>query len=184
VLALVSLRYERVLMDPVRAWTDAVRRAPESAEAARGLGEAHSAYGDVREAERELQRSLALQGTDARSWTNLGAIWLEAGRRPEALEAFRRAAELQPRDARVRDNLAMVLQLEGNVDGAIRELEAAIVGEPKLAQPRISLASILIDRGDFARARRLIEEVQRMPRDRQDEAYLDRVLAKLYEHDR
>jgi Flp pilus assembly protein TadD len=183
VLALISVRYQWVLASPIRAWSDAVRRAPESLEAVRQLGEAHAAHGDAHDAERELQRALALDETDQRAWTNLGAIWLETGRRREAIEAFRRAAELAPRDARIRDNLATVLRATGDVDGAVAELEAAIVGEPRLAHPRIALASILIDRREFARARALIEEVRQTPRDVQDEADLDQVLAKLYERD-
>ena len=183
VLALVSMRYQWVLMNPIRAWSDAARRAPESLEAVRQLGEAHAAHGDSQDAERELRRALVLDETDPRAWTNLGAIWLETGRRQEAIEAFRRAAELAPRDARIRDNLATVLRAAGDIDGAIQELEAALVGEPRLAHPRIALASILIDRREFARARALIEEVRQTPRDVQDEADLDQVLAKLYEHD-
>jgi tetratricopeptide (TPR) repeat protein len=183
VLSLVALRYEWVLMDPVRAWSDAVRRAPDSAEAVRGLGEAHAQHGDSQDAERELQHALALDESDPRAWTNLGAIWLETGRRAEAMEAFRRAAELAPRDARIRDNLAMVLRASGDIDGAVGRAGGGDRRPAPAAQPRITLASILIDRREY-RGRGALDEVRRMPRDAEDEAYCDKVPAKLYEYER
>jgi len=165
--ALGSLRYERILGDPARAWEEAVARAPRSAEAQRALGEAYGQRGDPR-AEEALRKATALDSGDARGWTNLGAFYAERGRLPEAAEAMGRAAAASPRDARIRDNLGMILQALGREDEAAREFEAALLAGPALAQPRINLAALLIKRGDRPRARGLLEEASRLEIDAQD----------------
>lgn len=156
-----AVRYQRVLADPVRAWEDAVARAPGSSEAQVALGEAYAQRGDAR-AERAFRAATALDPGDGRSWTNLGAFYVERGRLKDAEEAMRRASRAFPGDARIHDNLAMVLQALGREDDAAREYEAAVASTPALAQPRIRLAAILARRGDRTRARALLEEASRL----------------------
>ncbi len=161
VLAAGALRYQWVLADPVRAWEDAVARAPRSAEAYRALAEAYAQRGDPR-AEATLQRAVQVDGKDARSWANLAIYLAERGRLPEAVQKMRVAAELAPQDAHIQDNLGMMLLTLGDERGAVRQLEAAVKGQPPLAQPRINLARILLRRGQRDRARMLIEEAERL----------------------
>jgi protein O-mannosyl-transferase len=160
-LAAGSVRYERVLADPVRAWEDATRRAPGSSEAQRALGEAYAQRGDPR-AEDAFRRATALDPQDARSWANLGAFYVERGRLRDAEEPMRRASWASPRDARIHDNLGMILQALGREQEAVREFEAAVAATPALAQPRINLAALLVKRGERARARALLEEASRL----------------------
>lgn len=167
VLAVRAMHYQWVLADPVRAWQDALRRAPASAEAWRALAEAYAARGDPR-AESALTRSLSLDPYDARGWSNLGAFYAERGRLADAERAMRSAVRASPRDARVRDNLGMILLALGREGEALAEFEAAAVGRPPLAQPRLNLASLLIRRGERARARALVEEASRYVQDPQE----------------
>jgi tetratricopeptide (TPR) repeat protein len=178
VFAVFAIRYERVLADPVRAWQDAVTRAPHSAEAHRALSEAYLAAADDR-AESALKRAAELEPGDARNWTNLGALYAERHRYPAAEVAMRRAADAAPSDARIRDNLAMILQVQGRTDEAIAEFEKAVAGVPALAQPRLSLAQLLLDRGEVARARALLDEVEHMPLDAADGDRYDALRARL-----
>jgi Tfp pilus assembly protein PilF len=158
-LAAGALRYQWVLADPVRAWEDAVARAPHSAEAYRALAEAYAQKGDPR-AEATLQTAVQVDERDPRSWANLATYFAERGRLAEAVQAMRMAAELAPEDARIQDNLGMMLLTLGDERGAVRQLEAAVKGRPALAQPRINLARILLRRGQRERARRLLEEAE------------------------
>jgi tetratricopeptide (TPR) repeat protein len=171
--ALVAVRYQWVLGDPVRAWQDAVRRAPHASEAWRALGDARATCGDPL-AEDAYRRAVALAPRDPAVWTNLGAYLIQARRLSEAAEALRRASNLVPRDARIHDNLAMVLAALGRDEEAALHLEAAVAGVPVLAQPRIALAERLVRRGEAARARALLEEAARLPLDAIEEDRLYR----------
>ncbi|HEY3119736.1 MAG TPA: tetratricopeptide repeat protein [Vicinamibacteria bacterium] len=164
-----ALHYEWVLADPMRAWADAVRRVPASAEAQRGLGEAYAARGDPR-AEEALRRAVTLEPDDYRSWTNLGAFYVATGRMQEAESAMRAAAQLAPGDARVRDNLGIVLLGLGREDEAVAELEAAIDADRSLAQPRIDLAEVELRRGHAERARELLDQAAGLVIDPEDAA--------------
>lgn len=177
-LGLRSAAYQRVLADPVHAWEDAVRRAPLSAEAHRGLGEAYLRRGDGR-AEPALRRAVTLDPADAAGWTNLGAFLLESGRADEAETAWRSAAEAAPGNARIRDNLGMLLLRLGRAAEAEAELEAARRGVPALAQPRITLAGLAARRGDRARAEALVAEAWGLEIDAEDARRLREVEALL-----
>jgi tetratricopeptide (TPR) repeat protein len=166
-LAAGALRYERVLADPVRAWEDAVRRAPGSGEAWRALGEAYAQGGDPR-AEESFRKATALDPRDGRSWANLGAFYVETRRLREGEEAMRRASWALPHDARIHDNLGMILQALGREDEAARAYQAAVAATPPLAQPRIRLAAILLQRGERHRARALLDEASRLEIDAEE----------------
>jgi len=173
-----AFRAQRVLADPVRVWEDAVARAPGSAEAQRALGEAYAQRGDAR-AESAFRAATALDPKDGRSWTNLGAFYVERGRLEDAEAAMRRASWAFPGDARIHDNLAMVLQALGREEDAAREYEAAVASRPALAQPRIRLAAILMGRGDRGRARALLEEASRLEVDPEEADAITRLQQQL-----
>ncbi len=170
ILALMSARsvqYQRVLGDPVRAWEDAVARAPFSIQATRALASAYAEAGDPR-AEQALLRAASLAPGDPRTWANLGAYYLERQRLDAAEQAWRRAVVLAPTDARLRDNLGAVLEASGQLDAAVVEYEAARRGLPPLAQPRIRLAEIALRRGEAERTRALLDEATRLEIDEQE----------------
>ena len=129
-----------------RAWEAGVARAPGSSEAQRALGEAYAQRGDAR-AEEAFRAATALDPKDGRSWTNLGAFYVERGRLGDAEAAMRRASWAFPADARIHDNLAMILQALGREEDAAREYEAAVASRPALAQPRIPPGRHLESRG-------------------------------------
>jgi hypothetical protein len=75
-----SVGYEWVLGDPVRAWQDAVARAPSSPVALCALGESYAAKGDAR-AEAAFLQATRLDPANARYWANLGLYYSERGSR-------------------------------------------------------------------------------------------------------
>lgn len=160
-MAARSWQYERVLGDPVRAWEDAVRRAPASADAWRALSDAYAQRGDPR-AESALERAVAMAPGDARGWANLAVRYAESRRWTEAAQALEAAIRADPRDARLYDNLGLVLEAQGRVEEAAAAYEAATRASPPLAQPRIRLAALLADRGERDRALALLDEAARL----------------------
>jgi cytochrome c-type biogenesis protein CcmH/NrfG len=178
VLAVRAIHYQWVLADPVRAWTDAVARAPRAAEAHFALGEAYAVRGDPR-AEPAFLKAIALDPGDARAWTNLGSYYVQSGRIEEAVRAMRGAVRAAPRDSRIRNNLGLILLALGRESEALAELEAAIAGEPPLAQPRIDLAAVLMSRGQHQRARALLAEASGMVVDPADAERLESLQQRL-----
>ena len=170
-LAARAVHYEWVLADPVRAWRDAVARAPRSAEAHFALGEAYASRGDPR-AEPAFRNAIALDAWDARAWTNLGSFYVQTGRMGEAERAMRGAARASPLDSRIRNNLGLILLALGREGEAVAQLEAAVAGQPPLAQARIDLAAVMVRRGRYERARSLLEEAAGMPLDPADDERL------------
>jgi Flp pilus assembly protein TadD len=155
-----------------------VNRAPYSAEAWRGLGDAYGAVGDGR-AEMVLQRAALLGRSDARSWANLGLYYLSQQRRDEAEAALRKAAAASGGDSRIHDNLAMLLEAEGRPEEAMKEYEAATRGLPPLAQPRIRLAEMLIERGRKEEARMLLDLASQLEIDPEDARAIEAARARL-----
>lgn len=173
-----SIQYQRVLGDPVRAWEDAVARAPRSIDASRALAAAYAEAGDPR-AERALLRAASLEPGDPRTWANLGGYYLAVQRLDAAEQAWRRAVALAPTDARLRDNLGAVLEASGQLDAAVAEYEAARQGVPALAQPRIRLAEIALRRGETERTRELLAEATRLEIDEQEIRAIQDLQARL-----
>ena len=163
----LSVRYEWVLGDPVRAWQDAVRRAPGSSEAHVGLAQSYWLRADPR-TEATFLRALALDPANGRAWADLAVYYTESGRLREAEAPMRRAVQAFPGNAQLRDNLGLILVALGQEDEALREFETAVDVAPFLAQPRINLAELLIRRGEKERAAVQLREAERLEVDRQD----------------
>jgi Tfp pilus assembly protein PilF len=161
-LAARSVSYEWVLGDPLRAWEDAVRRAPTSTDALSALGESYAARGDAR-AEAALQRAALGAPENYRYWANLGLYYADQRRYEAAVQALRTAVSKNPRDGTVHDYLGQLLQGMGREDEALREFEAAIAAEPAFAQPYINLATLHLRRGQPEKARPLLATVSRFP---------------------
>jgi protein O-mannosyl-transferase len=161
-LAARSVSYEWVIGDPVRAWEDAVRRAPDSTDALSALGESYAARGDAR-AEAAFQRAVRAAPGNYRYWANLGLYYGDRRRYEEAVQALRTAVAKNPREGTVRDYLGQLLQGMGRDDEARAEFEAAIAAEPAFAQPYINLAALHLRQGEPEKARPLLATVARFP---------------------
>lgn len=174
VLGARSVHYAWVLADPVRAWEDAVRRVPDSADAHVALGDALARLGSSQSLV-HYQQALQLDRTHAEAWTNMGAYLVARGRLKQAEVAFRNAARFRPDDPRVHDNLGLVLKHLHRPAEAMLEFEAAVAAQPPLAQPRLNLAALLVQEGHFARARELVAEARMLELDEDDARLLEQV---------
>lgn len=180
-LALYAVRavhYQWVLADPVRAWTDAVRHAPHSAEATGGLADAYAERNDPR-AEETYRRATTLAPHDARPFANLGHFYVARWRLAEAETATRQAVALAPRDARWRANLARILIMQRRLPEAVAELETARGLRPPMPQVWFDLAELRLRRGQHEEARRLLAEAEALEHDEADARRLADLRARL-----
>ncbi|HTB78603.1 MAG TPA: tetratricopeptide repeat protein [Polyangiaceae bacterium] len=115
----------------------------------------------------------------------LGALYEETGDGARAIETFKRALAINPRQIDLRLRMVRLLQANGDLDQAIAEYEALIRAAPNNPQFVFEECSALLERGDRARALRLIGELE--ARANGDEEVLSRVAdfyARIGEKDR
>jgi len=178
VLSARSLSYQWVLGEPVRAWEDAVARAPNAPDALCALGEAYAERGDPR-AEGLFLQATRLDPSNYRYWANLGVYYGERGRPAEAVLALRSALQRKPGEAAVHDYLGQLLRGLGRDDEAAAAFEAAIAAEPTFATAYANLAELALQRGDVQRARRLVDSGSPFASDSDEAEAFARLRARL-----
>ena len=112
---LVASAEERYQAGDFAGAATAYRRAlalRETSAALGGLGRALYDANQPKEAERALQRAVALDGGNARAHLTLGMIYGEQGRRAEARKAYERYLALEPNGPYARDVRAVLKQME------------------------------------------------------------------------
>jgi DNA-binding winged helix-turn-helix (wHTH) protein/tetratricopeptide (TPR) repeat protein len=111
------------------------------------LAEAHSALSvvkayrdyDLRGAEAEARRAVALQPDSATAHQRLSIYLRDQGRLEEALAAIRRAQELDPLSLNIGSNLAYIHYLRRDYESVIAECGKVLETEPDYFQTLISL---------------------------------------------
>jgi tetratricopeptide (TPR) repeat protein len=115
----------------------------------------------------------------------LGALYEETGDSAKAIATFKRALAINPRQIDLRLRMVRLLQANGDLDEAIAEYEALIRAAPNNPQFVFEECAALLERGDHARALRLVGELE--ARASGDEEVLSRVAdfyARIGEKDR
>ena len=88
----------------------------------------------------------------AKVWCNLGALYFETARYPEAAAALRRAIDIQPRYARAWDNLASTLGAQEKLDEALVACRMALLYQPDYPESHYKLGVILFQQGSLEEA--------------------------------
>lgn len=116
----------RVWNSELNLWQDAVRKAPDSDLSHGLLGIAYQKLGWYDEAEAEMKKAIALNGTLAELHSNLGGVYMYQKREDLAEREYMEAIRLNPNFDRAHTNLGILYRRQGDLDGAMRELEAAL----------------------------------------------------------
>ena len=107
----------------------------------------------------------------------LGALYEETGDGVRALETYKKALAVNPKQIDLRLKMIRVLQSQGELDKAIAEYEGLIRAAPNNPQFVFEQCEALMQRGDRARALKLLTELE--ARGQSDEEVLSR-LADFY----
>ena len=119
-----------------------VHRSPNFWHAHYSLGYFYFDTGNLDEAERYLERAIAIRPAEASQYCFLGLVMLESGRTDQAKESIRHAMDLSPDWVTFHYALAEVYLTEGNVNAAQDELQLELANHPDESAARDALKEI------------------------------------------
>jgi tetratricopeptide (TPR) repeat protein len=90
---------------------------------------------------------------------NLGTLYLESGRKREAIAAFTKALDVLPDDGYIHALLAKVYAQAGRRHDAVRCYQKAVAYEPQFIEAEVELARLLLEERQYADATAFIESV-------------------------
>ncbi|MGH9788271.1 MAG: tetratricopeptide repeat protein, partial [Candidatus Acidiferrales bacterium] len=166
--------------DALRHAREAVRLAPQSAEAHRQLARALREKGELAEAEREARAAVRLAPEASNTHATLAVVLVRVGRGSEAMAEAREAMRTETDD---RANQGLVLQVaeefaqQKDWSRAYALLREYLADHPDNVNARVRLGVMLASNGDDASAEReLREAVRRDPRNSFAQYELGRLL--------
>jgi predicted O-linked N-acetylglucosamine transferase (SPINDLY family) len=130
------------------------------------LGKAQKALAvrDYNHAGALFEEAATLSPETHQAWFGLGEVAQGIGQQDTAATFFDHAAQLQPENPRYRQRLGEVLGKLGQIEASLQQLLAARQFAPKDAGILCSLSGAYVKAGNWQHARRLLEEVVRLPR--------------------
>ncbi|MGC9971196.1 MAG: tetratricopeptide repeat protein [Bryobacteraceae bacterium] len=135
VLVALSIGRMQVWRTEQSLWEEAERRAPAKVRPKIQLARV---VGGERALEL-LREARALEPEDPQVASEMGRVYLESGRAPEALAEFGRGLALEPRNPRALSNRGAALLALGQTEAARRDFERALALEPCLFEARLNL---------------------------------------------
>lgn len=132
--------------------------------------------GNLDEAVKALDRTLAISPNYAPAQELLGTIWLLKKDYVRARQQFVHLASIAPENFGAHFNLGILSMREGRTEEAERELRAAAHADPHSAQPHAALGSLYSTQGDLKRARDEYRQAVALdPRDETSRKALERI---------
>ena len=135
------------LADAEEVYRRVLERWPEPVGALHFSGVLAHQQGRTAEGLALIDRSLALDASQADCHNNRGIVLRAAGRLDEAAEAYRRAIEIEPGHANAHCNLGVLLRRDGRFDEAEAEYRKAIAIDPAHIDAHHNLGALLALKG-------------------------------------
>jgi len=133
-------------------YLDAIRLAPNLAQAHLNLGNFLLATGDLKGALNSFSTAIKHKPDYAGAYYNIGNALLCNGQLDDALANYRKALEINPDYAEVHCVLGIVLKELGQPDGAVESFQKALEINPDLAEANYNLSTLLLSLGHYAEA--------------------------------
>jgi Flp pilus assembly protein TadD len=149
-------------------YNEALRIAPNFAEAHNALGAALFRQNKVNEAGGHFEQALRLKPSFPEAQSNMGIVLARQGRAGEALSYFTRALEAKPSDEQLHHNIGLAFAETGHTSNAIAHFSEAIKIKPGFAEPHIQLGNIFFQQGEADRALAHYREAIRIKPDSAD----------------
>jgi serine/threonine-protein kinase len=144
------------LPERIDALENAVRVAPENAEAHEALARAYQKGGREEESERHYQRAIFLRPGFWPTYDHLAGFYMDQGRYDAAATQYREVVSSAPRLTRGYNNLGAMLSWLGHLDEAREVFEQSLAIEPSRSALS-NLGTLYFDDRRFADAARMFE---------------------------
>jgi putative PEP-CTERM system TPR-repeat lipoprotein len=142
----------------LREYNAAVALAPDDVQALNGKASFMIRTGHIAEAEKLLNKSLAINDADYRSWYLQGQIHKTKGQADKAAVAFSKALELNPDDKAIRLALAVLSIEQGQYVHALELIDRVLKDSPDEPLAKLLKAQLLMTE-DSRWAKQLLNEV-------------------------
>ena len=161
-----ALMREDKRADSLKEYTSAAAlRTPTPAEL-RNVALDYVLLKDLPDAERWMNRSLAMDGNDAETWYAMGRLHYTQGRYGDALTCFQKTLALNPRSVKGENNLGLAYEALNRNDDAVQAYRTAIAWQKDdpapSEQPLLNLAILLLHRNQVAEAQQLLEQAAKI----------------------
>lgn len=113
------------------------------------------------QAEQELLKKLEKDSSDKFTLHNLGLLYYQTGRRPEAEKYWRKAVEADSTYVEALNNLAIVLALQGKKEQAEMYMKKVIRNNPNYIEGYFNLANFYAKNGNEKEALRYVYELKK-----------------------
>jgi len=153
---------------------------PRDADFLSHMGDVARARGQLTEASKFFEQTLALAPSHALALNNLAMLRLQA-KHPGALELAQRAAKAAPFEPAVLDTLAQALATEDKLGEAVRAQSRAVQLAPEEPEFRLVLTRLLIQSGEKAKAKVELDKLRELgaqPKDQEEMERLTKLLVR------
>jgi tetratricopeptide (TPR) repeat protein len=123
-----------------------------------------------------LKQTVERDPNDFDALAQLGAMYMDAAKYPQAIDYFERALRVRS-DANVRADLAICYQQSGRTDRALAELQRVVRDDPNQWQARFNEIVLLGEMRRFDEARAELAKLKRQRPDDSDIQRLEQALA-------
>jgi len=156
-LAFWTFQRNQLWADPIKIWTDNVKKSPGKARVYANLGEVLGSEGRYEEAAEAFERAIQLAPNYFIAYNNLAVIYLHHQKKYNKAKALlHRALELKPDYPTGYLNLSAVAQRQGNYNEAMRALKKALELDPTNLEAHYNLALYYKRFGDFSKAMEIL----------------------------
>lgn len=149
---------ENRFVDAAASYREMIRIDPNDAIAYHYLGVALAKSGKRTEALESYEHSLQLDPNSAAVHYSIGVLLIQAGKQDRAIDHLLQATRLDPGLVSAHFQLANLLMREGKNEEAAGEYAVVVGVDPRNGFARLMQAMALIHSGDYARARKVLEE--------------------------
>jgi protein O-mannosyl-transferase len=178
VLAGTTVARNQLWRDEVAFWQDNAGKTPRNPRVFLNLGRAMERQGDLQGAEKAYRTASLLDPEQTDSLVNLGLIYIQWNRLPDALAQFKAALAKDQNLAEAHNNMGKVYGMMGQLDEALKEFLQTVQLKPNLAEPYSNLGYLYSLRKQYPEALQAFEKCLALDPD-YELAYLNRGKALL-----